>query len=137
MVTVGMELSQRADGHPLDAAAGTAERRMTMDDLRKDCPMRHENGNCTVIGGFCTAVNDPICDGLHNAYDSGYRDAAIHAQQERENPEQITNADRIRAMSDDELKEFICSILQCEFCKFEGWGGCELLEWLQQPEEGE
>ena len=48
-----------------------------------------------------------------------------------------TNADRIRAMSDDELKEFICSILQCEFCKFEGWGGCELLEWLQMPAEGE
>ena len=48
-----------------------------------------------------------------------------------------TNADRIRAMSDEELKEFICSILQCEFCKFEGWGGCELLEWLKQPvEEG-
>ena len=44
-----------------------------------------------------------------------------------------TNADRIRAMRDDELKEFICSILQCKFCKFEGFGGCELLEWLQQP----
>ena len=48
-----------------------------------------------------------------------------------------TNADRIRAMSDDEMKEFICSILQCKFCKFEGFGGCELLEWLQQPAEGE
>ena len=52
-------------------------------------------------------------------------------------PVPMTNADRIRAMRDDELKEFICSILQCEFCKFEGWGGCELLEWLQQPAEGE
>lgn len=50
-------------------------------------------------------------------------------------PEIITIADRIREMSDEELKEFICSILQCEFCKFEGWGGCELLEWLQQPAE--
>ena len=48
-----------------------------------------------------------------------------------------TNADRIRAMRDDGLKEFICSILQCKFCKFEGFGGCELLEWLQQPAEGE
>ena len=48
-----------------------------------------------------------------------------------------TNADRIREMRDDELKEFICSILQCKFCKFEGFGGCELLEWLQQPAEGE
>lgn len=48
-----------------------------------------------------------------------------------------TNADRIRAMSDEELKDFLCSILQCEFCKFEGWGGCECLKWLQQPAEGE
>lgn len=57
-----------------------------MTDLRKDCPMRHENGNCAVIGGFCTAVNDPICEGLHNAYDNGYRAAALRAQHERENP---------------------------------------------------
>ena len=47
----------------------------------------------------------------------------------------MNNADKIRSMSDEELKEFICSILQCKFCKFEGWGGCELLEWLQQPAE--
>ena len=47
----------------------------------------------------------------------------------------LTRADRIRAMSDEELKEFICSNLQCEFCKFERWGRCELLEWLQQPAE--
>ena len=44
-----------------------------------------------------------------------------------------SNADKIRAMTDEELKEFICSILRCEFCKFQGFGGCELLDWLQQP----
>ena len=44
-----------------------------------------------------------------------------------------TNADKIRAMNDEELKEFICSNSQCKFCKFEGWGRCELLEWLQKP----
>ena len=47
-----------------------------------------------------------------------------------------SNADKIRAMSDEELKEFICSNSQCRFCKFERWGRCELLEWLQQPCEG-
>ena len=57
------------------------------------------------------------------ALDSGYFEVS--------NPVK-TNADRIRSMSDEELKEFLCSILQCEFCKFEGWGGCELLEWLKQ-----
>lgn len=51
-------------------------------ELRKGCPMRHENGNCAPVGGFCTAVNDPICEGLHSAYDAGWHDAALHAQQE-------------------------------------------------------
>lgn len=51
-------------------------------ELRKGCPMRHENGNCTPVGGFCTAVNDPICEGLHSAYDAGWHAAALHAQQE-------------------------------------------------------
>ena len=44
-----------------------------------------------------------------------------------------SKADKIRAMSDEELKEFICSNSQCKFCKFERWGRCELLELLQQP----
>ena len=40
-------------------------------ELRKDCPMRHKNGNCLPAGGFCTAVNEPICEALHNAYYTG------------------------------------------------------------------
>lgn len=43
---------------------------------RKKCPLRHENGNCLPIGGFCTANNDAICDGLHIAYYMGLLDAA-------------------------------------------------------------
>ena len=43
-------------------------------ELRKDCPMRHENGNCLTAGGFCTAVNDSICEALHNAYRNGESD---------------------------------------------------------------
>lgn len=42
---------------------------------RKDCPMRHENGNCMPVGGFCTAVNDAICEAVHSAYRSGASDA--------------------------------------------------------------
>lgn len=41
--------------------------------LRRDCPMRHENGNCLPAGGFCTAVNKPICEALKNAYEMGSR----------------------------------------------------------------
>ena len=43
-------------------------------DLRTDCKMRHENGNCLPCGGFCTAVNNEICYALHNAYNHGFLD---------------------------------------------------------------
>lgn len=46
----------------------------------------------------------------------------------------FTNADRIRAMSDDRLREFLCSITGCGCCKFAGFG-CELEGWLKQPAE--
>lgn len=43
-----------------------------MISLRENCPMRHpRNGNCMPAGGFCTAVNDSICEALHSAYDLG------------------------------------------------------------------
>jgi len=45
-----------------------------MTDERKDCPMRHANGNCLPCGGFCLAVNDEICEALHEAYHHGFRD---------------------------------------------------------------
>ena len=47
----------------------------------------------------------------------------------------MTNADNIRSMNDEMLDGFICSLLRCEFCKFGRRGGCDLLEWLQQPAE--
>jgi hypothetical protein len=43
-------------------------------DLRTDCKMRHENGNCLPCGGFCTAVSNEICHALHNAYNHGFND---------------------------------------------------------------
>lgn len=46
----------------------------------KICPMRHENGNCLPAGGFCTAVNDPICEALHSAYDTGFRAGVMHVE---------------------------------------------------------
>ena len=105
-----------------------------MDDLRKGCPMRHENGNCTVIGGFCTAVNDSICEGLHSAYDSGYRAAALRANQERENPKPMTNAQKIRGMSDEELAAWaINEAPKIGFRYTSSEAG--LLEWLKQPAE--
>lgn len=42
--------------------------------MYKTCSMRHENGNCLPCGGFCTAVNDQICEAMRNAYNIGMRD---------------------------------------------------------------
>ena len=49
--------------------------------------------------------------------------------------EPITNADRLRSMSDEELAKFICSLFKCEFCDFELGERCGLLNWLRQPSE--
>ena len=75
------------------------------------------------------------------------RDAA-----ERESPQPSTNADRIRAMSDDEMAEFLmeCNPVNCQQCAFSfGWR-CDpdredysdaekctegRKRWLQQPAE--
>lgn len=44
-----------------------------------------------------------------------------------------TNADRIRAMSDEELKEFICESTDCVVCTWSSGCGCNLFKWLKQP----
>ena len=51
-----------------------------MENNRKNCPLRHENGNCLPCGGFCTAVNDAICEAIHQAYDHGFGDGYRKAQ---------------------------------------------------------
>ena len=38
---------------------------------RNECPMRHENGNCLCMGGFCTSVSDEVCIAMCTAYLSG------------------------------------------------------------------
>ena len=70
-----------------------------MTNKRKDCPMRHKNGNCTVAGGFCTAVNDPICEALHNAFDCGYRSAIRQQEHFRD----ITK--KVEPLTLDELRQ--------------------------------
>lgn len=52
-------------------------------------------------------------------------------------PYKKTNADLIRAMSDEELAEWhnFCPHID-EECSMKGCEKC-ILEWLQQPEEGE
>lgn len=56
----------------------------------------------------------------------------------------MTNADRIRYMSDEELCKFLgeykfCDICEegCDSCTYNGDCDKRLLDWLKQPAEGE
>lgn len=58
-------------------------------------------------------------------------------------PNYTTNADRIRAMSDEELCEFLgeykfCDICEegCDSCTYNGDCDKRLLDWLKQSAEG-
>ena len=45
-------------------------------EMRKDCPMRGNLGNCSPVGGFCmNGVSDEICEAVHNAYYHGFYNA--------------------------------------------------------------
>lgn len=57
---------------------------------RKNCPMRHDNGNCMPLGGFCLdAVDDELCHAMHNAYAHGRLDERLQKKVENASAEDI------------------------------------------------
>ena len=58
-----------------------------------------------------------------------YRQKCPKAKQEKV----FTIADRIRAMKDDELRNFLCGLMTCDRCNFGASDGCKLKDWLQTP----
>ena len=76
---------------------------------RKNCPMRHENGNCLTCGGFCTAVNDEICTALRNAYERGQSNGAITQQHVRWEDKYILIFDNTLGRNNLEWKA-VCSL---------------------------
>ena len=51
-------------------------------------------------------------------------------------PKKITNADRIRSMTDEELAEWIGKITVCDACSFMPMLPCDIMNWLKQPVGG-
>lgn len=70
-----------------------------MTNKPKDCPIRHENGNCLSVGGFCPAVNVYMCEAVRNAYDSGRLSAL------REQGNKGVEIDQVKPLTLDELRE--------------------------------
>ena len=62
-------------------------------------------------------------------------DGCVHDPSATDKYEPMTNADRIRAMSNEELKKFICHHSKCEHCQWAESVGCSLRDWLKQPVE--
>ena len=57
---------------------------MYYPEMRKDCPMRGNLGNCSPVGGFCPdAVSDEICEAVHNAYYKGWMDSFDHIMKQK------------------------------------------------------
>lgn len=60
-------------------------------EMRKDCPMRGNLGNCSPVGGFCMdAVSDEICEAVHNAYNHGFHDAVRTLKEQRTTVEVVS-----------------------------------------------
>lgn len=53
---------------------------MIFEEIRKECPVRHENGNCIPHGGFCTSVRDDFCVVIRNAYETGKTDGVLQVR---------------------------------------------------------
>lgn len=89
-------------------------------------------------------VKCPVCNGQGHVHEfSEYiGELCDHCNGTGEIDIPMTNADRIRAMSDEELCEFLgeCKFFDicqegCDNCTYSGDCDKRLLEWLRQPAE--
>ena len=77
------------------------------------------------------------CTGMRCPMQVGYKVEECNHTDCPYRTESITNADRIRSMSDEELNYFLHKVTYgIDECPYE-YGSEKALEWLQQPAEGE
>lgn len=74
--------------------------------MEKECSLRHENGNCFHVGGFCTAVPEYLCKALRSAYERGKADAETYIFHCGDTDEPMTHYDEIRSMTVEEMAKF-------------------------------
>ncbi len=84
--------------------------------------------------------NDGFCDDCEKLFEAI---DCLGEYEDKAEQKPMTNADRIRAMTDEELAVFICQWCQCvegycpgvKMCVFAVGKANGLLKWLQQPAE--
>ena len=86
--------------------------------------------NCPAYAKCTVAYRGSACSALRSTY-------GIDSD-----PELITNADRIRSMNDEELAEWMCSLMTAECCDQRcpardicNLGDNGLVKWMKQPAE--
>ena len=107
-------------------------------DRRKDCPMRHENGNCLPTGGFCTAVNEPICEALHNAFahgESEERDRLVLSMVEANRKYQERQLKILRSLHEKVTGELV-PVVRCRECKHRTPDTIDGIHWCYEHERG-
>ena len=92
-------------------------------------------------------TNCPHCGGKLRAESIGWKcekcqgfidmQGNFHEHVEKPFMPPMTIADRIRAMNDDELRNFLCGLMNCSGCVFGSASGCKLKDWLQMPSKEE
>ena len=77
------------------------------------------------------------CTGMRCPMQVGYKIEECNHTDCPYRTEPITNADRIRSMTDEELNYFLHKVMYgMDECQYE-YGSEKALEWLQQPPKGE
>ena len=119
---------------------------VTRNDIVTHCFGKHEPDPAwceikTLEGTMIANAGDYIIQGVHGEI---YPCKADIFQKTYTEDKPKTNADRIRAMSDEELCKFLgeckfCDICEegCDSCTYNGDCDKRLLDWLKQPAEGE
>lgn len=106
---------------------------MTIKEAIKRCENIRDRAFAVLNSGFGTHENENPLVYKTRVEFANLCIEALRAQQERENPQPSTNADRIRKMSDDELAKFLATKLNDDFYEYPDL----TLQWLQQPAEEE
>ena len=69
----------------------------------------------------------------------GYEEAMLcfmsYLHCEKERSVDATNGDRVRTISDEELKAWFCKGRECWTCPFRCWDRCTFNDWIKQTAE--